>query len=498
MNRRVAAPLLAVLLVAAGCSKSKPDCKGDAVVCGEACVSTLSDNLNCGACGNACGASASCYLGSCEPFCAAGQIACGGSCIDPATDSTHCGASGTCVGATAGATCSAGNWCVASACTNNLFVSLATFQNASLAIGQPDLTTVNAPSCTADSLDGPYGAPAWDGTQLYVSDTSGNRVHVFTGLPTGSGPAPAFDLGQADCALASDPTSATELFWPQSISVVDPGLSAKLVVTDSINNRVLVFSPIPTAAPAAASVAVGQPELTTFATACDWGSLDDPQSAFVTPDGKLIVADQNNNRILIWNALPTANGAPANLVLGQATMTSCLANDDPNAPLLGDVTGSTLYHPTDVWSDGTRLVVADAGNNRVLVWKAFPTANGQPADAVIGQGDFGTNTAGTTASTLSLPLAVASDGLQLFVADAGNNRVLVFSTIPLTGTGALATVVLGQGDFTHAAANDADQDGLEDAGPSAKTLKIPAGLAVINGDLFVTDSGNNRVLIFGP
>jgi hypothetical protein len=438
---------------------------------------------------------------------------CRGACIDPSKDAVHCGASDYCVRATAGVACSPGNWCFAGTCTNNQFVFLTTFQTASLAIGQPDLTTVTASSCSADSLYGPYGAPAWDGTRLYVSDTFGNRVHVFGGIPTASGPLPpipAFDLGQADCTAAGYPaTSATELSLPQSVSVAGTGTNAQLVVTDFGSNRVLLFPSLPTAAPATAIVAVGQLFLTTLDPACGSGSLNDPQSAFVTPDGKLIVADGGNNRVLIWNALPTANGAPADLVLGQAAMDSCLANDGYPKTAFGDVSASTLFAPTDVWSDGTRLVIVDSGNNRVLVWNTFPThadpsTGAPPADAVIGQNAFNTATYGTTSSTLKRPLAVASDGLQLFVADAGNNRVLVYSAIPpatippALPTVPSATVVLGQHDFTYATANDANQDRLEDAGPSANTLSNPAGLAIIDGALFVTDADNNRVLIFRP
>jgi hypothetical protein len=56
--------------------------------------------------------------------------------------------------------------------------------------------------------------------------------------------------------------------------------------------------------------------------------------------------------------------------------------------------------------------------------------------------------------------------------------------------------VLGQGDFTHNTANDADQDGTTDGQPSARTLNAPSGLAWTPGQLIVTDAGNHRVLFF--
>lgn len=374
-------------------------------------------------------------------------------------------------------------------------VGLETFQDASLAIGQADLTTAASQFCTATSLDTPFGAAAWDGTRLFVSDTNGNRVHAYTGIPTASGATPAFSLGTANCSVPATP-SAADFAWPQSVRALGAGATGRLVVTDSLNHRVLVFSGIPSASPASAVAAVGQAGLTTFDPACDATSLSSPQSAFVTSGGKLIVADQGNHRVLVWNAVPTASNTAADLVLGQLSATSCFANDD--GVTIGNVTAATLSAPSDVWSDGTRLVVVDSGNHRVLVWSTFPTANGEAADAVIGQGAFDTAATGASDIAMASPFAVASDGTRLFVADQGNHRVLGFGAIPTSGAGTAATVVLGQGDFTHSAANDADQDGAPDAAPTAKTLSSPSGLAVIDGALFVTDSGNDRVLVFRP
>jgi hypothetical protein len=358
-------------------------------------------------------------------------------------------------------------------------VDVTTFQAASFVIGQPDLTTVTPPACTATSLDIPYGAAAWDGTRLFISDTNGNRVHAYTGSLAQDNPPLAFSLGSDTCAGPGSPTSGTELSWPQSVRTS----GAKLLVADSTNNRVLVWNAIPTSAGVAANVAVGQTDLTTWTAACGASSLNGPQSAFVTPGGKLIVADQGNHRVLVWNAIPTASGTAANLVLGQVSKTTC----DPPA----DVNEKTLSAPSDVWSDGTRLVVVDPGNHRVLVWSTFPTSDGQAADAVLGQATVTAATSGTTDNAMAGPVAVASDGTRLFVADQGNNRVLVFGAIPSTGAGAPATVVLGQADFTHGSANAG-------GAVTAKSLSSPSGLAVIDGKLFVTDALNHRVVVFVP
>ena len=95
--------------------------------------------------------------------------------------------------------------------------------------------------------------------------------------------------------------------------------------------------------------------------------------------GRLFVSDGNNNRIMIWNKIPKSNGANAQVVVvGQPDFTS-------SAPATSK-TG--LDEPEGLWSDGTRLVVADFFNNRVLIWNSIPTTNGVAADVVVGQPDF--------------------------------------------------------------------------------------------------------------
>ena len=223
--------------------------------------------------------------------------------------------------------------------------------------------------------------------------------------------------------------------------------------------------------------------------------------------GKLIVADSNNNRVLIWNTIPTTNGAPADVVLGQGDFTHNTANDD-NQDGVADAapTARTLYYPSGIWSDGTRLIVADGNNNRILIWNTFPTSNFAPADVVLGQGDFthsthnddnqdGVADATPTARTLYYPYFLDSNGTQLFVTDSDNNRVLIWNSIP-TVSFTPANGVLGQGDFTHNAANDDNQDGVADAAPTARTLFFPAGVHIFGKTLIIADYDNYRYLIY--
>lgn len=222
---------------------------------------------------------------------------------------------------------------------------------------------------------------------------------------------------------------------------------------------------------------------------------------------KLIVSDSHNNRLLIWNTIPTSNGAPADVVLGQGSFTSNMNNDNDQDGI-PDLYPSdrTLNYPAGVWSDGTKLVVCDRDNHRVLIWNKFPTTNFAAAEVLLGQSSFSLNAANddnqdgiqdeaASARTFNSPYYVTSNGTQLFIADSSNNRVLMWDSIP-TSRFAAAGKVLGQSSFTATAANDDNQDGTQDATPKARTLSSPSGLSIFGQKLFVSDHNNSRFLIF--
>ena len=77
----------------------------------------------------------------------------------------------------------------------------------------------------------------------------------------------------------------------------------------------------------------------------------------------------------------------------------------------------------------------------------------------------------------------------LYVSDTGNNRVLAWKNATSFSNGKPADLVVGQRDFYSTLAG----------GPATAFtagLSQPTGLAVLGGDLYVADSGNNRVLRF--
>lgn len=383
--------------------------------------------------------------------------------------------------------------------------TVSNFQKASVVIGQGDFVSFAANrggTVVANSLSQPYGRPLLAGNALYVPDYSNNRILGYTTVPNSNGADANFVLGQATFTTNTHGASSTTLSGPETVVTYN----GKLLVADYGNSRILIWNTLPMTNQVPADVVVGQPDMITNTSACSSAKLNYPESLTVV-NGKLLVADSGNNRVLVWNSIPTTNGAAADQVLGQNDFTHCMYNDD-NQDGVHDATPSarTLNYPTDIWSDGTRLVISDDNNNRILFWNNFPSVNFAPANWALGQSDFthydfnddnqdGVADAKPSARTLYYPYFIASNGTQLFVADEDNSRVLVWDSFP-TANFTPADRVLGQGDFTHNTYNDDNQDGTNDAHPTARTLHSPAGLALIGNQLIVDDKSNNRDLIF--
>ena len=330
-------------------------------------------------------------------------------------------------------------------------------------LGQPKFTAAQAANSTAPDAFNPGlnndpgqsnmrtpTAVATDGNMVAVADTDNNRVLIWTSTPTSLNQAANIVLGQADFthAVAMKPPTASSLLAPQGVWIQN----GKLYVADSGNNRILIWNSIPNSNNQAANLVLGQTNFGTGTqTACAAAQtthtsaaneLCDPVS--VTSDGsRVYVSDLGFNRVLIWSSIPTSNGQNADVVVGQPDMTSAMANNPAVCANTGQEVqcSNNLNFPRYALSDGTRLFVADGGNDRVLIYNSIPTQNGVAANAVLGQPSFGVDnvssasisiasTAVDTTSAVDVtpsPTSLAYDGLNLYVSDPIDNRVLVFT-----------------------------------------------------------------------
>lgn len=350
-------------------------------------------------------------------------------------------------------------------------------------IGQPDFTT-NQPSTSASGLRLPR-AVYCDATTLFVSDFANNRILGFSPAINANAPTATMVFGQATFTTANinqgGPPTDTSLYAPVSLWVVS-GATRLLFVADQGNNRVLRYT-LPSTR---ADLVLGQANFTSNSAnrggAAAANTINFPVD--VASDGtRLVVADPGNNRVLIWNPLPTQNGQRADVVLGQPDEAGTLSNQPPS------LSGLSFRDPGYVYSDGVRLLIADTGNHRVLLWNQLPLDGSTPPDVVLGQPDFVSRFANSglsapTASTLANPHGIAIEGGRLLVADTDNNRILIWNQIP-TQNAAPAELVIGQTNRNTKVAQ---------AGTAG--LYAPFDIRFEQGRLYAADAGNNRVLIF--
>ena len=179
---------------------------------------------------------------------------------------------------------------------------------------------------------------------------------------------------------------ATKLNHPVSISAN----AGKLAVTDRFNNRVLIWNSIPSSN-TAPDLVLGQPNFTTHNSGTGLNNMDFPGQVIITPDGKVLVADSDNNRVLVWTTFPTASGQAADYAIPTTNYVN-----------FGD------SWPWGVWSDGTKVIVSATVAKSVLFWNSFPGPNDAP-DVVV------------TSSQVGTPRSITSDGNYVMLGDENAN-----------------------------------------------------------------------------
>jgi sugar lactone lactonase YvrE len=307
-------------------------------------------------------------------------------------------------------------------------------------------------------------------------DASGARVVLGAGTT------------DIDAALATPITpAANSLFGPRGATVTADGA---LWVTDTGHHRLLGWQRLPQHDGTPADWLIGQPTFSREGRNAhedvNAHSLNVPTGICACGDG-LAVADAWNHRVLIWDRAPHASHQPADRVLGQADFASAAINRGRDRPA-----GDTLYWPYGVYWDGIRLWVADTGNRRVLCWNGLPGRNGAAADRVLGQPDFehrDENAGAIDAASLRWPHAITHWRGRLCVADAGNNRILMWSQAP-SRDHAASDALLGQSSALGVDHNRGEY------WPTAGSFNMPYGLAVHRDRLFVADTANSRLLRF--
>ncbi len=339
--------------------------------------------------------------------------------------------------------------------------------------------------------------------RLYVSDAFNNRILSW---PSAAG----FAIGQAADLVIGQPNfvsgtpnnggvSGSSLNLPQGLWVDAAG---NLWATDAFNHRVLKFNnPASDATPTAADLVIGQSDLNSNLENLGQGGSG-PDVAL--PDslqfpGRVIalgtdvwIADSGNSRVLHYSNV-TVNKPFADRVFGQyGNFFKRAKNNDGDGQNGFIASADNLLNPIGIAIDvAGSLYVGDWANHRILRFDN-PVSGDMTADAVIGQPDFASNVLdnGGPTNGLQLPIDLAIDSIgRLFVADSGNNRLLVYSQ-PLVS--ATPDHVFGQ---FGSMSGELPNHGLGPSATDADGLFGPTGVSLdAMGNVYVVDTNNQRVL----
>ena len=403
---------------------------------------------------------------------------------------------------------------------------------ANLVFGQVD--ALNNPTFTTSNCNGPHGQGAVTSNvelcnpegvsvnptthDLYVADATNSRVVVYLDPKTGGGMQTVsghpgdetadYVFGQGGvfttttCNKGGSATASTLCGSAFFVGGGGVGVNAggDVYIADTINNRVLQFNnPLAGSPPVTTSFAAngvfGQTNFTN--TSANLGgstkatSLSAPIDVKLDGSGNLYVVDFTNSRVLEFNTPASSSTDPsADFVFGQNNFTSNFCFN-PSATSLCDPSGVAIDSLGNTF-------IADLNNNRVMEYNT-PLSTDNTADAVLGQDvfDLGFHDL-VDGKGLNLPQNVTVDQYStpnhIYVSDGGgngqfDNRVLAWYDAKTFQNGQPADLVFGQPDFFHLTANN----GVGGEGPDS--LSDPLGMTVdTSGDLYITDSGNNRVL----
>jgi uncharacterized protein (TIGR03437 family) len=399
-------------------------------------------------------------------------------------------------------------------------VSVVLNDSASRVLGHPnrDLRTIAPNWVEGREMTTPQGI-AFDrrpgNTILYVADSGNNRILAWRNpLSAANGAMADLIIGQRDRFRTDQNGPGTNLTTglrqPTGLAVDAEG---NLWVADSNNNRILRY-PQPFEQPADLlfpDVLIGQD---TFGTSGGSNLGRQPNRGRTDPDsntlffsnlsnqifrarmafdnnGNLWVTDPGNHRVLrfprsVLNA--GSIGPAADLVIGQLDFTS-------RVPWTGDARDkSRLNTPSGIaWGTDGRLYVAD-GRRRVMVYNN-PVSNAQNAERILGIFVGQTAPPPVNDTNFGLPEALLLHENHLIVVDTTNHRLVRFNPAttwapesPTFFSPAMRDVI-GQANFTSGEPNRGNP------GPSALGFQSPVDAAVLDGNLFVVDADNHRIIV---
>ena len=281
------------------------------------------------------------------------------------------------------------------------------------------------------------------------------------------------------------------------VSVASDGI--RLAISDRFNNRVLIWNSIPESN-VSPDLVLGQKNFNTEMEGSSLDKFDFPGQLSITKDGKLLVADSQNHRILIWTTFPTSSGQAADIEL--------------------DIARASNFKgpwPWGVWSDGTKVMVTATTAKKILVWNSFPQSGLEMPDVTI------------ESSVVGTPRSITSNGQYVMIGDEnasgecsginGSRSTHVWTSWPTSSRNPDACVdnwvggvIVENNIYTIAAGGESlyfwnTLPSTTSELKSGEILALPGeghkwqggddgGIAYANGKLFIGEYNASRVTVF--
>ena len=317
------------------------------------------------------------------------------------------------------------------------------------------------------SLENPLDVAVDGSGNLFIADFGNGRVRrvsAGTGIISTA-------AGSGYWSYADVDIPATDMAFACPCGVAIDG-SGTLYVADALNHRVRKAAPWE-ASVGRGGIIRGVAGNGTAGFSGDGGpaassTLRGPGAVVVDGIGNVYIADRDEHRV----RKVAAGTGIISTVAGNGT--GGFAGDG------GLASDASLFAPTGIAVDiGNNLYIADSNNHRI---RRVATGSGVIA-TVAGNGTpgFSGDDGTATVAALNSPSAIAVDGVgNLFIADRLNHRIRKVAV----GTGMISTVV---GTGTNGYAGDG-------GAATAALLDGPYGVAIDgDGNLYVSDTGNHRV-----
>ena len=316
-------------------------------------------------------------------------------------------------------------------------------------------------AATSAQLNYPEGVSVDISGIVYIADNGNNKIRMVnsTGIITTIAGTGARGSSGDDGAATS-----AQLNGPWGVSV---DISGNVYIADTYNQKIRMVTNagiITTFAGTGTEGSSGDGEAATSA------QLNGPFGVSVDISGNVYIADYGNNKI----RMVTSTGI-ITTIAGTGAQGS---NGDGGA-----ATAALLYWPFGV-SVGTsgNVYIADYGNNRIRM-----VNNTGIITTIVGTGEYGRSGDGeaATSAQLNYPRGVSVDiSGNVYIADTYNQKIRMVNS-----TGIITTIAgTGiQGD-----------SGYGGAATSAQLYR-PIWISVdISGNVYIADSGNNKIRMVGP